>query len=168
MKNDKDAYISRVEHRSGNSGFYWVRFCSGSKENATFKHEKQKTFTDLQCGGKRAALKKARQWRDKTMVSLNKSYHSHKHQIGMRRKKARSNTNIVGVSRIEYDKYNSRYGTYRRVAYFFFFFCCWVDGKRKAKYKCFYFDWTDPQDEKRALKLAKAFRKEMESIHYIN
>lgn len=145
---------------------YWVRFYRGSsipdqgKKSELYLH---KTFKFDDFGGKRAALKAARAWRDEQLPG-----HQAKYISGGAKKRGRAHrlprfdnsTDTVGVGRIERPKENG--GLY--IAYFARWNQEFPDGKTRTRTKNYRV--TEDRDEKKAFDLAKRHRKRMERRHY--
>jgi len=160
----KERYISRVEHKSGNSGFYWVRFLKGTsaKGMSSMEHRSQKSFTDRKCGGKEEALKQAIAWRDNKMkeygLTLDRSQHNYKVARGGLLRGSVSG--VVGVTNEIQTKGDGIYFAYR---------AGWsetIDGKRRQRGKMFWYDPTVEGSEQIAFKRAKAYRRKMVKLHY--
>lgn len=154
-----EPYITRIEHPSGASGLYWVRFAAGSGEQQFFVAHC--TFTDNEYGSPGKALKAAKIWRDATRIKLGKGA-ARKHNLRKRAKISTSNTGFVGVCRRDFIRSNGRRET--------FFAVSWQrtteEGKRKQQQKNFYFNRDDSGAERRALENAKRHREKMGKQHY--
>jgi hypothetical protein len=163
---NKEPYISRVEHRSGKSGFWWVRFHAGTSDeskNSKQKHIAQCAFTDHEYGGKTKALRAAKIWRDATAIGLGKNPKKIERPScskGKARKSYPTNTGVIGVT----------LGTRpRKTGTYHFYSASWmetIDGCRRSRTVVFGFDSTDPHDKQKAFKYAVRERKRKVKQHY--
>ena len=157
MKPALNRFICRVEHPSGNSGFYWVRFF----QTFDCSERVQCTFTDLEWGSKQKALDAAREWRDQMADELGIEL-AVCSNFKRKQTKPRSNTGVVGVVHLDYVKGCGRHVT----AYTANWSETQDDGKRKPRQKMFGYKPDQPWDKDRAFKQAVEHRAKMEKTHY--
>jgi glutathione S-transferase len=148
-RNPKNQYITKTQCS------WWVRFTHkvrGKQVPMPFCH----TFAFSHYGGEQPALEAAREYRDRIKETLD-ICDARQHSTKKRRKKAFSNTGIVGVFHSDYYRKSGRHVTEFQVL--------WRVNK-KTKTKRFTYNPEEYQAKERAFKQAVKHRKAMEKLYY--
>lgn len=157
--NLKMRYIVRFEHESGNSGYWQVKFQKGSDRSGKKTVVAQRTFMDRKYGGKRKALKAAKDWRDEMAVRLNKIEQPHA-LFKRYQTHAQNSTGVVGVYHVEGADSKGRYRNHYRVE--------WREadeyGKRQPRAKLF---TIGTANKEKVFREAVRWRRQMEKLHYV-
>lgn len=160
MRYKKQKHITRIE--SGATNTWWVRFHNGSHTptKSSMKTVLHKAFSDLRHGSKAKAYRAAIAWRDEQLEKGIEGYN-----YGMKTTKAqyfkshpRNTTGVVGVSLVcRKGRLPAYIATWRHTT---------EKGKRPVASKSFSFEEGNEKEKKKAFKLAKRHRLEMQKIHY--
>lgn len=155
-------YITRPRTRGVDSGFWWVRFYTGTYKGKDYVLQAQKTFPDSRYGDDpQRSLRAAQRWRTIKAKELGK-YDAPYKGLERYRTAPRSNTGSVGVCNMDYVDSNGRHRTYYQA----YWSETLPDGKRKPRTKSFSYPPHDDQRKADQLRAAKRWRKRKEKEHY--